>query len=71
MVSKMLPSNERTLDRVLRVVIGFGLLALVFAGPHSMWGLLGVVPLLTGLLGTCPAYTLLGVSTCRTKPRST
>ena len=66
MLSKILPSNEHSVDRLVRVVLGLGLLALVFVGPHSMWGLLGIVPLLTGLIGSCPAYTLLGISTCKT-----
>lgn len=56
--------NEGTLDRVVRVVVGAGLLALVFVGPQTPWGWVGVVPLLTGLVGTCPLYSLLGVSTC-------
>ena len=66
MLSKILPSNENSIDRVVRVVLGLTLLSLVFVGPHSMWGLVGVVPLLTGLIGSCPAYTLLGTSTCKT-----
>ena len=55
--------NERSLDRVARVLIGSVLLTLVVAGPHSWLGLLGIVPLLTGLVGFCPLYRLLGVST--------
>jgi hypothetical protein len=71
MLSKILPANEHSIDRAVRVILGLGLLALVFVGPHSMWGLLGAIPLLTGLLGSCPAYTLLGVSTCKTKTLTT
>lgn len=67
---KLLPTNEATIDRVLRVVLGLVLLSLTVVGPHSMWGLLGVVPLATGLLGSCPVYTLLGVSTCPMKKAS-
>ncbi len=63
MLSNLLPRNEHPYERALRVVPGAGLLALVFVGPHSMWGLLGLAPLLTGLVGSCPAYTLLHVST--------
>jgi hypothetical protein len=66
MFSKILPRNENSFDRVVRVVLGLALLALVFVGPRSMWGIVGVVPLLTGLIGSCPAYTLLGISTCKT-----
>ena len=49
---------------MLRVIVGLGLLALVFVGPQTPWGWIGVVPLLTGLVGFCPAYTLLGIRTC-------
>ncbi len=55
--------NEGTLDRSVRVALGLVLLSLVFIGPHSWLGLVGVVPLLTGLVGFCPLYRLLGVST--------
>lgn len=64
MSSKVLPRNEHSIERALRVVVGLGLLALVFVGPHTLWGLLGLVPLATGLLGSCPLYTVLGISTC-------
>lgn len=57
--------NEGTLDRVLRVVVGLALLALVFVGPQTPWGWIGVIPLLTGLVGFCPLYRLLGINTCR------
>ncbi len=56
--------NEGPVDRVLRVLIGIALLSLVFAGPKTWWGLFGIVPLITGLAGTCPLYTLLGIRTC-------
>jgi hypothetical protein len=59
--------NEGTLDRVLRVVLGLILLSLVFIGPQTMWGLIGIVPLATGLIGVCPIYSILGVSTCQLK----
>jgi len=55
--------NEGTLDRVVRVVLGLALLALVFVGPKSWWGLIGLVPLVTGLVGYCPLYGLLGFRT--------
>jgi len=61
---KWLSRNEGTLDRVLRVVLGIALLALVFVGPRTYWGLLGLVPLATGLAGTCPLYALFGLSSC-------
>lgn len=59
--------NEGTLDRVLRVVLGLVLLSLVFVGPQSLWGLIGLVPLVTGLVGTCPIYLALGIRTCPLK----
>lgn len=61
--------NQRTIERVIRVVFGLALLFLFFAGPKTAWGLLGIVPLVTGLLGWCPLYQLLGISTCPT-PKS-
>jgi hypothetical protein len=69
-LTKILPRNEGTIDRVLRVLVGLGLLSLVFVGPQTPWGWIGVVPLLTGLIGSCPVYTLLGMSTCPIKERS-
>ena len=62
--------NESTLDRVVRVGIGVALLSLVFMGPHTLWGLVGLVPLLTGIVGVCPLYRLLGVSTCPASSRT-
>ena len=56
--------NEGTVDRVIRVILGLGVLSHVFVGPKTLLGLLGLVPLLTGLLGRCPLYTLLGIKTC-------
>lgn len=71
MLAKILPNNESTLDRALRVVLGLGLLALVFVGPQTMWGFVGIIPLVTGLVGSCPIYTALGFSTCPVNPKST
>jgi len=55
--------NEGAVDRAARIILGLAVLSLVFVGPKSMWGLVGVVPLLTGLVGVCPLYSLIGVST--------
>jgi hypothetical protein len=55
--------NAGTLDRVIRIALGFGLLALVFVGPATPFGWIGIVPLATGLIGSCPLYQLIGVST--------
>ncbi|MFO0687011.1 MAG: DUF2892 domain-containing protein [Sandaracinus sp.] len=71
MLAKILPNNESTVDRALRVVLGLGLLALVFVGPQTLWGLVGVIPLVTGLVGSCPIYTALGFSTCPVNPKTT
>ena len=57
-------TNEGTLDRTIRVVVGLAILSLIIVGPHTLWGLVGVVPLATGILGYCPAYSLLGIRTC-------
>ena len=56
--------NEGTIDRILRVIAGVVLLSLVVIGPQTMWGLIGIVPLLTGLIGFCPVYKLFGWNTC-------
>ncbi|MDE3165666.1 MAG: DUF2892 domain-containing protein [Acidobacteriota bacterium] len=56
--------NEGMADRLIRVVIGAALLSLVFLGPQTAWGYVGLVPLLTGAIGYCPAYKLIGLSTC-------
>ena len=56
--------NEASWDRMLRIVIGLVALSLIAVGPKTMWGLLGIIPLATGALGSCPLYSLLGVSTC-------
>ncbi len=62
-----MPTNVGSVDRILRIVVGLILIALVFVGPKTPWGWIGVVPLLTALVGFCPAYTLLGLNTCSTK----
>jgi len=56
--------NEGNLDRILRVVGGIALLSIVFIGPKTPWGYIGIVPLITGAVGTCPLYSLLGIKTC-------
>lgn len=61
--------NEAGFDRALRVLIGIALLALVFVGPHTAWGWLGLLPLATGLFGFCPLYRLVGIDTCRLSHR--
>lgn len=58
-------ANVGGLDKNLRIVAGIVILSLVFIGPKTMWGLIGLVPLLTGLFNFCPAYMLFGLNTCR------
>lgn len=57
-------TNEGTVDRALRVIAGLLLIGLAATGTVGLWGWIGLVPLATGLIGWCPAYTLLGMNTC-------
>ncbi len=59
--------NEGSLDRTIRIAVGLGVLSLAFIGPQSPLGYIGVIPLLTGLVGYCPLYSLMGISTCPLK----
>ena len=63
----MFSRNVGGIDRVLRILVGIVLLAMFFLFPDASWRywtLIGIVPLATGLMGWCPAYTLLGIKTC-------
>jgi hypothetical protein len=60
----MLSKNVGSIDRILRIVVGLGLISLVFVGPQTPWGWIGIVPLLTATISFCPLYTLLGIRTC-------
>lgn len=66
-MNRWLPQNQHVVERGARVVLGMGLIALVFVGPETAWGWLGLIPLATGLSGTCPLYTAFGMSTRRTR----
>jgi uncharacterized membrane protein HdeD (DUF308 family) len=57
-------TNVGTVDRALRIILGLALLSLVFIGPQTLWGLIGLVFIATGVFSFCPAYTLLGMNTC-------
>lgn len=57
-------TNEGKVDRVVRIIVGLILLSLVFIGPQTLGGLVGLVPLLTGVVGFCPLYKVLGFNTC-------
>lgn len=57
--------NVGSIDRVVRFVAGLAILSLVFVGPRTLWGLLGLVPLLTAVVGWCPPYAIFGINTCK------
>jgi uncharacterized membrane protein YfcA len=59
--------NVGGLDRTIRIVVGLGLIAAAATGTIGLWGWIGVVPLLTGAMGWCPPYALLGLNTCSIK----
>lgn len=61
--------NEGGWDRVVRVVVGLALILAAAIGYVGVWGYIGIVPLVTGIIGVCPAYSLLGMSTCPMKSR--
>jgi hypothetical protein len=60
----MFKNNVGTMDRMFRILLGLVLIAMVFFGPKSAWGWVGLVPLITGLAKTCPIYSLFGISSC-------
>ena len=59
--------NVGSIDRALRAIVGLVLISLVFVGPQTVWGWIGVIPLATAIIGWCPPYALLGINTCKTK----
>lgn len=63
----MFTTNVGNADRLFRIVLGLVLIALVFVGPKTAWGWIGVIPLVSGFLRTCPLYSLLGISTCKAR----
>ncbi|MCB1423234.1 MAG: DUF2892 domain-containing protein [Nitratireductor sp.] len=68
----MFKTNVGGIDRILRIVVGIALLAAFFLYPEASWrywALIGIVPLATGLLSTCPIYSILGLSTCPVKAK--
>ncbi len=68
MTTNLLAHNEGTIDRVIRVIVGLVGISLVFFGPRTLLGLIGFLPLVTGLAGVCPLYSLIGISTCGKHP---
>jgi hypothetical protein len=63
-MNKLLPRNEHPAERIVRIAAGAVLIGAAAMGALPAWGYIGAVPLLTGLIGSCPLYTLLGFSTC-------
>jgi hypothetical protein len=65
-----MPCNIHPIERVLRVLIGAFAVSLAFWGPESVWAYLGLVPLITGVVGYCPPYGLLGINTCKNRTKA-
>ncbi len=63
----MFKKNVGNLDRAFRIILSIGLISLVFVGPQTLWGWIGVIPLLTAFVSSCPLYSLLGINTCPSK----
>ncbi len=57
--------NVGNTERGIRVVVGLVLVSLVFVGPQTPWGWIGLLPIATGLMGWCPPYALFGINTCK------
>lgn len=64
----MFVENVGGFDRFVRILVGMVLLGMIFVGPKTLWGLIGIVPLFTGIFRTCPLYRLFGFNTCWTGP---
>ncbi len=58
--------NVGTLDRIVRVILGFAII-MVGIVANSWWGLIGLIPIITALVGKCGLYVPLGISTCKVK----
>ncbi len=57
--------NIGTVDATLRIIVGLFVISLIFWGPKTMWGLVGLVPIGAALIRFCPLYPLLGINTCK------
>ncbi len=60
-------NNVGNIDKLMRIILGVVLISLVFVGPKTLWGVVGLVPLLTGMFGFCPLYKIFGLSSCPIK----
>ncbi|RTL73108.1 MAG: DUF2892 domain-containing protein [Hyphomicrobiales bacterium] len=58
-------TNIGNIERLVRALVGLALISLVFVGPQTVWGWIGIVPLATAIVGWCPPYALLGINTCK------
>jgi Protein of unknown function (DUF2892) len=63
----MFKKNIGDADRAIRIMLGLALISLAFVGPRTIWGLVGVIPLVTAFIRICPLYALFGLSTCPKK----
>ncbi len=68
-MGRFLVVNEHPIERVVRLAVGGVLVGAAVTGAIGAWGYIGMVPILTGLLGRCPLYSVLGISTCQTRKR--
>lgn len=66
---RAMKKNIGSTDMIIRLVLGLFIVSLIFWGPKTLWGLIGLVPIITGLVGYCPLYPLLGINTCRVKQK--
>ena len=60
-----LEHNMGTADRAIRLVVGLALIVAAITGALGVWAWIGVVPVVTAAIGSCPAYSLIGVKTCK------
>ncbi|SEW07787.1 Protein of unknown function [Aliiroseovarius sediminilitoris] len=63
----MFKTNTGNIDRIIRIVVGLALLGWYFFAGGPVWALIGIVPLVTGAIGSCPVYSILGMNTCKMK----
>lgn len=57
--------NIGNIDAIIRIILGLVILSLVFLGPKTLWGLVGLIPIFTGIIRYCPLYPILGINTCK------
>ncbi len=62
-------TNLHSMDRSIRIIVGLFLMSLAFWGPTNPWFFLGVIPVLTGIIGWCPLYSILGINTKSNMPK--